>query len=331
MVVDNRNPSELDRVWRSGGKDYLIQYFNRAVVRDRHAALRLINDDRLRFPVLYLLMQDVITHHLTAQLSERNKTALELCARKTKTIGRASEPAAARDNTAVHAALKWMLRTGKGWDGPSLLHDEYDELIDYVSAELTTVFDDKTVLPDIAELIFRRNRSGLYQHDLVWCYFQTLDPQALKQIAERLLSADYKDVELAAQMLHLDIPVPATIAELRKVYGQYVAWLDENQTYLYLTGEHLQMTSRPNHLAVDAEAKYLDKEILPRNKTPIQPLEADEIDRLHQYRLFTDEERALLTQYSHDLRQRDGDRWYEWMHQQVAEQVLAARKNYEAV
>jgi hypothetical protein len=194
-----------------------------------------------------------------------------------------------------------------GW--PEQGHDAYDAVLDYAAALLTAVLDDKAALPDIADLIFRRNRSGVYIHDLVWAFFQTLETDALRLTALRLKSNDARDAELAGRLLHLELPLFADRRARAEVYDTYIHWLDANGPYLYLTGEHFQMTSRPNHLDVDREAKYLDKPISPRDRTPNGPLTGSELASLDAFRQMPEDERELLAQYSQKLRSDDKRLW----------------------
>ncbi len=66
-----------------------------------------------------------------------------------------------------YQTLKWIFETGKNWDGPSVGHDPYDAVIDYTVALLIIVYEDKHILKEVAGLIFKRNRRGLYFHDLL--------------------------------------------------------------------------------------------------------------------------------------------------------------------
>jgi len=118
--------------------------------------------------------------------------------------------------------------------------------------------------------------------------------------------------------------------KLATIYERYISWLEDNRPYLYLTGEHFQMTSRPHHLDVDREAKYLHKAISPRNLTPVEPLTADELDCLSRFRQSPEDEREILASFSQKLRKRDKRSWDEWMHSQTAAQVIAARKDQAA-
>ena len=144
-----------------------------------------------------------------------------------------------------------------------------------------------------------------------------------------LLSTDHRDVALASKLLCLEIPVQQNRGEQERLNSDYMAWLDENKPYLYVTGEHFQQTSRPRHLNVDPEAKYLGKELSPRYRAPLEALSERELACLHEYRGYPPEEREILTDYSHRLRHADAPAWEEWIQQQVAEQVLAARSGGE--
>ena len=107
--------------------------------------------------------------------------------------------------------------------------------------------------------------------------------------------------------------------------------LNDNRPYLYVTGEHFQQTSRPKHLSVDQEAKYLGKELAPRYRAPIQPLSAHETTCLHAYRGYPPEEREMLADYSHRLKKSDKRSWDDWIQKQVAEQVIAAESELYAI
>ena len=325
--MDNLKQSQLDRIWSRGGMKQLRQYFNGMAGKNAREALRLINDEDLSFPVLFLLTDDIYALDLYRDMSPRNKTAMRLCAIRTMPAGWFDTSWETSDDGTLRMTLQWMFATGKNWDGPYEGPDAYDAVLDYAAVLLTGTFEDKSALPDIADLIFRRNRKGLYIHDLVWGFFQTLDADALKHVARRLKSADSRDVELAGKLLRLDISAPHDRKKLAALYDLYTRWLDENGPYLYLTGEHFQMTSQPNHLDFDQEAKYLQKTISPRFRTPDVPLTEDEIACLNQYRQAREDEREVLASYSQKLRSRDMRLWDEWIKSQVAQQVIAARKD----
>ena len=323
--------SYLDNVWSGGGTNRLKRVFNTMALQDHQGALRQINDDRLGFPVLFILAQEINALQLYPGLSQKSKMALNICIKKIYKHDINDATINMLDREALYQTLKWMFETGKDWGGPSSGQDAYDSVIDYVSALLIITFEDKSVLKDIVNLIFKRNRQGLYIHDLVWSFFQTLDRDALNIVAGYLLSNQRRDVELAGKLLCLDIPETPNAGGIRKTQREFLNWLDDNKPFLYLTGEHFQMTSKPRHLDADKEAKYLGKEISPRHRAPVAPLTENEIQCLHRYRASTSEEQELLTDYSHKLRYRNTPLWYEWMQQNTAEQVMVARMMYEAV
>ena len=279
---------------------------------------------------MFILTDTIYAFNLFGQLSVRNQTALRVSAFRTLPAGWFEAAWEGADHDVLIKTLRWMLATGKGWDGPQEGHDAYDAALDYAAALLTDEFDDTAALPDIADLIFRRNRKSFYIHDLVWSFFQTLDADALKLVAVRLKSSNNKDVELAGKLLGIDISAPTDRRKRAALYDQYIRWLDENKPYLYLTGEHFQMTSQPNHLDFDREAKYLNKSISPRWRTPEDPLTEDEAECLAVFRQEPEDERELLASYSQKLRARDRGLWDDWMKSRVAEQVMAARKDVGA-
>ncbi|SHI19041.1 hypothetical protein SAMN02745823_03202 [Sporobacter termitidis DSM 10068] len=327
---DNRL-SALDRALQTGGADRLKSGFRSLASTDRKQALRLLDDEKLRFPALFALLPELHAHQMTNELSPRNHAAVCVCAKKLKRYDRFDASAGFRDNDTLYRALRWMLDTGKEWDASGRGQDDYEAVIDYVSALLVIDFEDTAVLPDIARLIFARHRRGHLVHDLTWCFFQTLDKDALALVAGQLLSSDNRDAALAGKLLCLESPPALNKADTQELHHQYVQWLEDNRPYLYVTGEYFQQTSRPKHLSVDMEAKYLGKELSPRYRAPLTPLNEHEIACLHEYRGFSPEEQELLTDYSHRLRCTDAQSWQAWMQKQVAEQVMAAKGGYEAV
>jgi hypothetical protein len=327
MAQNSRN--YLDTLWRSGGTDYLKRYFVMMAQRDRAALLRSVNDDRLSFPAFYIILKEFYRLGSFAGLSPRNLAAIQICADKMTIPG--WETGDRPDNTVRHEALLWIFNTGKDWEGPSRGRDEFDTIIDYAAALLVITYDDRTVLPDIADIIFRRNRRGLFIYDLVWGFFQTLDRKSPALIAKRLLSADRSDVALACRLLHLEPPTDFSRAALQKMYDEYVGWAAENRPYLYLTGEHFQQKSDPRHFDFDMEAKYLGKEISPRLKTSVEPLSEKEDDNLKSFRTATEQQRKMLTDFSYKLRSRNMRQWDEWMNKDIARQVFTAQTEYEVL
>jgi hypothetical protein len=328
---DNRLAA-LDRALQTGGAVRLKSGFVALAASDRAKALRLLDDEKLQFPTLFTVLPEIRAFNLTDALSPRNAAAAAVCARKLKRGSPAGADTGFADSETLYQALRWMFESGKGWEaGSAPDRNDFEAVIDYASALLVITFEDTSVLPDIARLIFRRHRQGRLIHDLVWVFFQTLDYDALVFVAGQLLSPDPREASLACTLLCLELSPVANRAEAGELHRQYLAWLDENRPYLYVTGEHLQQMSRPRHLNVDLEAKYLGRELSPRYRAPLAPLNDHELTCLHEYREFSPEEQEMLTEYSHRLRHTDARSWEEWMQKQVAEQVIAAKSGYEAI
>ncbi|MGI5971945.1 MAG: hypothetical protein ACOX7P_09555 [Oscillospiraceae bacterium] len=307
----------------------MLRFFSLQAGRDRRGLLNHVNDERLSFPAFFVIMKELHKLGSFSELRPRNLAALRICSDKISIPGWKS--AVQIDNTQVHEALLWMFNTGKHWEGPSRGRDDFDMLIDYIASMLVVTYDDRTVLRDIADIIFRRNRKGQFIHDLVWAFFQTLDKESPALIAERLLSGNSRDVELACKLLHLDPPESITGAAKKRKYDEYITWLNENRPYLYLTGEHFQQMENPKHFDIDMEAKYLGKEISPRFKTPVERLTREEVECLESFRSASSHEREMLADYSCKLRSRDMNQWRDWIRKDIARQVMSARAGDEVV
>ena len=327
---DNRF-SALSRMLTAAGPDRLRKNFKELASTNRREAIRLLEDEKLTFPPLFTVMPVIHAFGLTAALSPRNRTSMHICARKLGRYGPLAAQTETADDLTLRETLSWMFGTGRSYEAAGADRDEYEAVIDYTAALLIIDFEDTSILPEVADLIFRRHKSGRLINDLAWSFYQTLDADVLSQVAGKLLSRDARELTLSCKMLGLEAPRAANEQEARNLYGDYVAWLDDNKPYLYATGEHFQQTSRPKPLDVDLEAKYLGKELSPRYRAPTEPLTEREVACLHEYRGYPPEERDMLTEYSHRLRRADARAWDDWMSRQVAEQVIAAKSGYVAI
>jgi hypothetical protein len=341
--LNNFDQRMLDEAWHQGGISGVRQVFHAMATQNARAAAGGLDDIRLVFPILYLLLEDLIRFGLTDSLGPRNKAAIYICAQKIRQL-QPFAPAAKPDDETLYGTLRWMLDTGIGWEGPGKQRDDYDSVLDYAAALIIGEYGDTAVLPGVAELIFKRNRQGLYIHDLAWSFFQGMNPDALELVAGYLKSTNAADVSLAKTLLGFSAQkfqnrmrssreVTSEDQNVREVQNsaneteRYVAWLRENEPYLYLTGEQMQMTSSPMPVDCDMEAKYLGKDISPKSRAPLTPLTEDEVECLYQYRTTRAEEQGLLAEYSHKLRRRDMRTWQAWLHKQITEQVFAARSD----
>lgn len=332
--MNNRQSlSVLDQIRMRLGAMRLRQTFYGLGQSNRPKATLYLNDDKLQFPSLYILMPEIEALDLYRDLNQRNITALNTCARilDDEALGERVTPFATQDNDTGRQSLQWMFKTGAMWQGREK-NAAYDAIIDGVVAVLTKIHKDKTVLPEVSELIFKRNRQGFFIHDLVWAFFQAFDPEALKLVAKYLLSANAKDVELSCKLLHLPIPQEAGRGEeKRKMYEDYLAWLQENAPFLYFTREYFHLTSDPNPVEVDLGAKYVCKKISPQNKKPLEPLNEEEQRSIQVFKKISPEEQKVLSDYSYKIHQEDPSLWHQWLRKQLSEQIKTAAADTEGV
>lgn len=328
--MENRSQTGyLDRLRLSRGIPALRREFQRMLKRNRPLAIYYMNEGALRFPTLFLLLPAILSEGLAGRLNDRNRAALDLCARTLNWRPGPLPPAPDRKGPETGAALKWMLETGRSWEGPMPEAGGFDAVLDRAAAVLIVTFHDTSVLPWVAELIFHRNRRGFYIHDLVWSFFQADDPDSVLLLERWAETGEEPDAELACQLLHLEA---AGGAEARRQRcRQYRDWLGENRGFLYFTGEQFQMTSQPKPLGLDREAKYLQKEICPRRRTPLSPVTEEERTQLGGFRTCSREEQKLLCEYSARLCREDRDRWEDWRREPMVRQVMAAQGRTEVV
>lgn len=331
-MTNRSSPGYLDGVRLRRGPDELIQTFRTLVQRDRAGAIARLNEERLQFPSLFILLPVIRELELYDSLNARNRAAADLCQRRHRKPGLTEPAAPPPANPETQRALRWIFETGALWDGPLPEYDPYDAVIDAAAAELIITYRDQSVLTAAADLIFRRNRKGFYIHDLAWALFRSFQPDAALHVARYLLSDDMHDVSLAARLLHLELPEDAGKAERRReLFAKYREWLQENRSFLYFTGEQFNLSSEPVAMRADPEAVYLQKEISPKNGAPASPLTEHELKSLLNFRERPREEQNLLAEYSRRLRKQNRRTWEAWMQTEPAQQVSAAKSHKEVV
>lgn len=308
--------SYLDKIRIRGGAAKLRQVFSSAARSDRSGAAALLNDDSLQFPVLFILTNEIERFGMGDLLTARVREALDLVR------GGYADMLSAD-------TLRWIVLTGADWDGPNTDYDTYDEIIDRAALGLSAL-SDCGVVDTVIDLAFRRNRRGLFMHDLVWCVFRCFRLQSLVHISKYLLSKNRRDFELACLLLHITDARFEPAAQQR-AYTRFHEQLYENRPFLYLSGEHFQMTSEPEFVRADPEAKYLQREISPETCEPLTPLDDHELECLQAFRSLPAGKRERMSEYSHRLNAQDGEKWSQWMSRPIAEQVMAADMEWEAI
>lgn len=318
--------SHLDRIRINEGAEKCRAALNETCRNDTRRAVALLNDERLMFPSLYILREQMEGLRIQRYLSPRHMLALQI-ANQIRGVEASGADYLSLRQESVHSTLKWMLETGA--DG-EIAEDDYEQILDVAASVLINAYGDRDVLPRLADLIFKRNRDGRYIHDLVWALFRIRDPRALKLIAERVRSSNPKDAGLAAELLNLhETGVPADEGDPGRWYAGYLRWLEENDPYLYFTQESYQYSGKPTFCAVDLERKYLQKGVPSYDRQPLSVLDGDARESLAAFKRLSIEQQKVLSDYSQKLHGISVPAWGKWLHSPVAEQIGAAKAGWE--
>lgn len=327
--MDSDNSSDrcyLDQIRINKGADKCRAALNEAFRENVQRAAGLLNDHRLTFPCLYILLGQIEALHIQRYLNPRNIIAIRIASQiRGAKASDADYLSSKRDS--VYPVLKWIVKTGSDEEIPE---DDYEEILDVAVSVLITIYKDRDILPLVADLIFKRNRNGRYIHDLVWALFRVHDPRILKLIAEHMKSSDEKDVALAAELLNIDeTPVLVDKGNQDGRYAVYLHWLEENEPYLYFTEESFQYASVPVFCAVDLERKYIQKGTHAYDKQPILPSGEDTSENLAAFKQLSGEEQKILSEYSKKIHDKSILVWKDWLHVPVSEQIKTAKTRLE--
>lgn len=246
------NQSYLDRVRIQEGDTRCKEIFEQACVQSQRRAVAMINDEEITFPTLYLLYSSIRPRQLFLNLNQRNQQMIHILTelKKDKT-GNGKVSMLAKKQLVTHNNLRWAVKTGHQFDGDT----NYDFAMDTFICVLLTTYRDKEMLPYAERLIFSRNRDGKGIHDLVWAYFHHRDICVLKPMAEHLQSNDPREAGLAAKLLDIE-RICSGCGDAQSGYATYMKWLEENEPFLYFTGENMFFSRRPAICKVDKERKY---------------------------------------------------------------------------
>lgn len=309
----------LSKVMRESGHEQCKAVFDKVNNNSRQKAAAMLNHRHMTFPCLFLLMPQIKNYRLYASLNTRNKIAIEI-------TGQIINPGAAQIDylserkNPVRNTLKWMLQTG----GDAYeLDGNYMKIMDVAASVLINTYQDKSVLPLTADMIFERGKRGVNVHDLAWAAFQSRDPGALKLIAKRITSSDLREAELARKLLNIELA--GNNAEEQQ--ARYLQWLDDNDPYLYFTGESLQYASAPEICKVDLARKYIHEGSSGYVKQPIEAKSSHEAGYLAAFEPLGDEEKTILSEYSYKMK--DSSQWEEWIKSPIDRQMQAARAEME--
>ena len=193
--------SYLDKLRLHYGIDELKSAFRKICNNQNKEAARLINDNKLSFASLFVLLPEIEEFNLYHDLNQRNIAAVKISAKvlKDKNI------TLHFDNLDINKTdipyMEWMLKSGAKDDG---LSKDFDKVLDAAALLLIITYKNKKIMPLVIDMIFKRNRKGAYIHDLVWALYNSHDLSAFKTIARYLYSENKKDIELGCKLLDLE-------------------------------------------------------------------------------------------------------------------------------
>ncbi|MCI1966277.1 MAG: hypothetical protein LKJ17_09145 [Oscillospiraceae bacterium] len=311
----------LEYIRRVRGTNACRQHFLEIALKNQESAERLLNSGRLHFATLFTLKPQITKAGLGPGLNGKVQAALQICDKVLEEKKCSPDGGISYNDNNIRSAFLWIFQTGAQDDG---LSNEYDEILDLTACVLTRRYREKNILPQLAELIFRRNRKRGYLHDLIWAFFQSHDPGSMRYIAPYLRTSNARDRQLAHLLLHL----PETGGNARQQeneYRKFMNWLRENSAYLYFTGESLQSSNQPEICSLDQEAQYLGKQISPRTDRPVNPVTNEEEEALSCFAQAEENEKAILSEYSGKLRAQNPALWNRWIHSPVSEQIRIAK------
>lgn len=321
--LDPNTLSFLDKVRIDKGIDDLKNFFFQLCKNNFKTAVNFINDKHLHFNILFILREILQQNNLFNNLAPRNKTALLIVKEilTDKKYDLVSEQISFDYVHALHSVLKWILKSGFHDDGIS---DEYDEVLDITSILLTKTYKDTTLLPIMANMIFKRYKKGFFVHDLIWGFFQSANPQSLNIIGEQLLSSDIENVKIASKLLNFIPEINKAIGKERK-YTIFSNWMKENSTFLKYTGESFQQTTNPKPYKIVLEGKYLCKNICPHTGEALYPPSKKEYDLLSEFKNLDYNTKVLLANFSSGIHHKNIYLWNIWRKYPLEKQIKIAK------
>ncbi|BAH05527.1 hypothetical protein [Clostridium kluyveri] len=321
--LDPNTLSFLDKIRIDKGIDDLKNFFLQLSKKNLKKALDFINDKHLGFNILFILEEILQQNNLFNSLTEKNKVALLIVKEilTDKKYDLASEQVSFDYIQIIHSVLKWILETGFHDDG---INDEYDQVLDITSILLTKVYRDTTLLPIMADMIFKRYQKGFFIHDLVWGFFECANPKSLNIIGERLLSSNVEDVKIASKLLNF-IPGIDKVTTKERKYTIFLNWMKENSAFLKYTGESFHQTTNPKPYKIVLEGKYLCKSISPNTGKTLCSPSKKESNLLDQFKKLDSNTKVLLANFSFRIHYKNIYLWHIWREYSLEKQIKIAR------
>lgn len=202
-------------------------------------------------------------------------------------------------------------------------YEDYSEIAAILSAR---GYKDKKILPIIVDLIFLKNRRGLFNHDLIWIFFEAIEPYSLMLVANYLGSKDPEDVKLANKLLEFVPCINMSRGNDYQIpYMAFVYWLHENYPFLYFTGESFQRTSKPMPYRVILDAKYLCKKVSLYTGEVLIPLTEQDKLLANNFNNLDEDNKLLLSKFSARIHKENLFIWNSWINRPIAKQISIAK------
>lgn len=309
--------SVLDHIRTTEGNEEIRGLFYDICMKNTGYAAKLLNDDKLQYPVLFIFQPEILKFALHPYLSQKNRLALEISknlVNRKKTY---------RHNPGDYPILLWMFLSGCK---ETELGEEFDKIIDFCAILLVKVYQDKTILKPLEELIFNRYKKGRYTYDAEWAFFESRSAGCIHMIAKRLLSQDCMDVELARKLLWF-IPCMQNTGDPKKQHRGVMEWIQENEPYLYYTGESSQKGVSPCLYQISYREKYLQSALNAYESIPVnyywRSLDLRPFDSLEI------EIQRILSEYSQKLHKDNPNHWRQWFMYPLQKQIEQAKRFFE--
>lgn len=306
----------LDALRAQSGTEGVRAQFEKLCMTDTDRAVRLLSDEKLVFPTLFCLREEVFSHGLNARLRGRAFLAFAFVEQILKRNPKENDASYLRTRKSAELnVLLWMLMTGYRENGGS---HAYEEIMDTVSAVLLDLYREKRALPYVAEMLFLRAKNERNYHDLFWALTRFGDPEALQPLAKHLDATNPAEAALARELLGIS-------AENVR-YVDYIGWLGDNDPFLFFTGESMQFSAKPSVCELDLERKYADKGFPSYEKQAFVPADEEERMRISEFSALPRYDRAVLAEHAHSLLLTNPAEWRLFQKRTMEEQVLFAKK-----
>ncbi|MBM7646706.1 hypothetical protein JOD45_002939 [Scopulibacillus daqui] len=315
---DKRNEHPLNQL-RKHDKTDLLKKWKKLFDSDQKKAIKLINKDTLEFPTLFTLSKHIIEKKYKHQLNDRNKMAIshienvlhgaDLGIHKIKHF--------TDQHDLVITTFRWILETG----AKEFIIPGYLQIIDSAVVQMLVTYQDD-VLKETIDLVFYRYRHQSQHHYLIWAVFESADPLCLILISNYLNSSNQKERLLARKLLSF-IPNMSNAQSGRDALAIFEEWFEENHKYLFYTGHTNDMSPHPVPFKPVLSAKYLGKAISPKTGKYIQPLSAQEKQKMMQFNNLPIEWQKRLSSYSLYLRRHHRQQWMNWVENPIQQQIAS--------